>query len=32
MTKLEKINRFDPSGPGIKNGHFIGLPFDDNFG
>ncbi len=29
MTKQEKINRFDPSGVGIKNGHFIGLPFDE---
>ncbi len=30
MTKQEKINSFDPSGVGLKNGHFIGLPFDEN--
>ncbi len=30
MTKQEKINAFDPSGVGLKNGHFIGLPFDEN--
>lgn len=30
MTKQEKIARFDPSGVGLKNGHFIGLPFDEN--
>ncbi|MBI5915428.1 MAG: agmatinase family protein [Bacteroidetes bacterium] len=29
MTKQEKIARFDPSGVGLKNGHFIGLPFDE---
>ena len=30
MTKQEKIDSFDPSGVGLKNGHFIGLPFDEN--
>ena len=30
MTKQEKIDNFDPSGTGLKNGHFIGLPFDEN--
>lgn len=30
MTKSEKIASFDPSGVGLKNGHFIGLPFDEN--
>jgi agmatinase len=30
MTKQEKISSFDPSGVGLKNGHFIGLPFDEN--
>ena len=29
MTKQEKIDNFDPSGVGIKNGHFIGLPFTE---
>lgn len=29
MTKQDKINAFDPSGVGIKNGHFIGLPFSE---
>lgn len=29
MTKSEKIAQFDPSGIGLKNGHFIGLPFDE---
>ena len=29
MTKQEKIDSFDPSGVGIKNGHFIGLPFTE---
>ncbi|MCB0518639.1 MAG: agmatinase family protein [Lewinellaceae bacterium] len=29
MTKQDKIANFDPSGPGLKNGHFIGLPFDE---
>ncbi|MFZ4543251.1 MAG: agmatinase family protein [Saprospiraceae bacterium] len=30
MTKAEKIAQFDPSGVGIKNGNFIGLPFDES--
>ncbi len=30
MTKKEKISSFDPSGVGLRNGHFIGLPFDEN--
>lgn len=30
MTKQEKIAQFDPSGVGQKNGHFIGLPFDED--
>lgn len=30
MTKKEKINAFDPSGVGLKNGSFIGLPFDED--
>ncbi|MBK8564242.1 MAG: agmatinase family protein [Saprospiraceae bacterium] len=30
MTKQEKISAFDPSGVGLRNGHFIGLPFDEN--
>jgi agmatinase len=30
MTKKEKIASFDPSGVGLKNGNFIGLPFDEN--
>ena len=29
MTKAEKIARFDPSGVGLKNGQFIGLPFSE---
>ena len=29
MTKAEKIANFDPSGVGLDNGHFIGLPFDE---
>jgi agmatinase len=29
MNKVEKINAFDPSGVGLKNGHFIGLPFKE---
>jgi len=29
MTKEEKIANFDPSGVGLKNGHFIGLPFTE---
>jgi agmatinase len=30
MTKQEKIANFDPSGTIKKNGHFMGLPFDEN--
>ncbi len=30
MTKQEKIANFNPSGVGIKNGHFIGLPFNQD--
>jgi len=29
MTKQEKIAHFDPSAVGLKNGRFIGLPFDE---
>ncbi len=29
MTKEEKIAAFDPNGVGLKNGHFIGLPFNE---
>ena len=29
MTKKEKIANFNPSGVGLKNGHFIGLPFTE---
>ncbi len=29
MTKEEKINAFSPSDVGLKNGNFIGLPFDE---
>lgn len=29
MTKEEKIQNFNPSGVGVNNGHFIGLPFDE---
>lgn len=29
MSKAEKIKKFDPNGVGIKNNHFIGLPFDE---
>jgi agmatinase len=29
MSKLEKIQHFDPSGVGLKNDHFIGLPFEE---
>lgn len=28
MTKREIIQSFDPNGVGLRNGHFIGLPFD----
>jgi agmatinase len=30
MSKAEKIKSFDPSGVGLRNGHFIGLPFDES--
>jgi len=30
MSKEEKIAGFDPSGVGIKNGNFIGMPFDEH--
>lgn len=30
MTKQDIIARFDPSGIGLKNGHFIGLPFTES--
>lgn len=29
MSKEEKIKNFDPNGVGLKNGHFIGLPFEE---
>jgi len=29
MTKDEQIAAFDPNGVGLKNGHFIGLPFTE---
>ncbi len=29
MSKAEKIKNFDPNGVGLKNGHFIGLPFTE---
>lgn len=29
MTKQDKIAAFNPSGVGLKNGNFIGLPFDE---
>lgn len=29
MTKSEKIAAFNPSGVGLRNGNFIGLPFDE---
>lgn len=28
MTKAEIIQSFDPNGVGLRNGHFIGLPFE----
>mgnify|MGYP000547622496 FL=1 len=28
-SKAEKIKNFDPNGVGLKNGHFIGLPFEE---
>lgn len=30
MTKQQKIANFNPSGVGINNGHFIGLPFEED--
>jgi agmatinase len=30
MTKAEKIAQFNPSGVGLRNGNFIGLPFDES--
>jgi agmatinase len=29
MSKFKKIQNFDPSGVGLKNDHFIGLPFEE---
>lgn len=29
MSRKSKIESFDPSGVGVKNGHFIGLPFEE---
>ncbi|MFM2269764.1 MAG: hypothetical protein RL757_3205 [Bacteroidota bacterium] len=29
-SKQQKIDAFDPSGIGLKNGNFIGLPFDED--
>ena len=29
MDKEEKIKNFDPNGIGLKNGNFIGLPFNE---
>lgn len=29
MSREQKIKNFDPSGVGLKNGRFIGLPFDE---
>ena len=29
MTKEEQIANFDPNGVGLRNGHFIGLPFTE---
>jgi agmatinase len=29
MSKQEKISTFNPNGIGLKNGHFIGLPFEE---
>ncbi|TXB69415.1 agmatinase family protein [Phaeodactylibacter luteus] len=28
-TRQQKIRSFDPNGVGLQNGHFIGLPFDE---
>lgn len=30
MDKIKKARSFDPNGVGLKNGHFIGLPFDES--
>jgi agmatinase len=30
MSKQSKIEQFDPNGVGLKNGNFIGLPFDES--
>jgi len=30
MTDEYHVNKFDPSGVGLKNGRFIGLPFDED--
>jgi agmatinase len=30
MSKIDKINSFNPSGVGLSNGNFIGLPFDES--
>lgn len=29
MDKAQKIQQFDPNGVGLDNGHFIGLPFEE---
>ncbi|MEM1319388.1 MAG: agmatinase family protein [Bacteroidota bacterium] len=29
MSKAEKTANFDPNGVGLKNGHFIGLPYEE---
>ena len=29
MSREDKIRQFDPNGVGLKNGHFIGLPFTE---
>jgi agmatinase len=29
MSKQSKIEAFDPNGVGLRNGHFIGLPFEE---
>ncbi len=28
-SRAEKIKNFDPNGVGLRNGHFIGLPFEE---
>jgi agmatinase len=30
MSKIDKITQFNPSGVGLNNGNFIGLPFDES--